>query len=72
MEMTPHMAIGIVEGFATNPGKSPEEKKEIEIKAWQLLIDSELCWQLQGWFGRTAAHLIEIGVCQPKIKEGDA
>lgn len=33
--------------------------------AWQLLIDTGLAWQLQGWFGRTAAALIEAGVCEP-------
>jgi len=43
-----------------------EAPKDEQIEAWQLLIDTETCWQLQGFFGRTAAHLIEIGICIPK------
>lgn len=50
-------AIGIVEGFVPNEG--PEH----ELEAWQHLIDTGLCWQLQGWFGRTANHLIDMGAC---------
>jgi hypothetical protein len=60
-----YKAIGIAEGFVENPGKTDEEKTEIEIAAWQYLIDTGLAWNLQGWFGRTAIHLIEEGVCQP-------
>ena len=52
-------AIGIAEGFIANEG--PEH----EIEAWQHLIDTGLCWSLQGWFGRTAEHLIGIGACEP-------
>ena len=52
-------AIGIAEGFIANEG--PEH----EIEAWQHLIDTGLCWSLQGWFGRTAEHLIDIGACEP-------
>ena len=43
--------------------EAPEEK---QIEAWQLLIDTGTCWQLQGFFGRTAARLIEEGICTPK------
>ena len=66
MKITSQMAIGIAEGFTPNPGKTPEEKKEIETEAWQTLIDSGLCWKLQGWFGRTAQHLLETGICRPQ------
>ena len=37
-----------------------DEKKQVE--AWQYLVDTGLAWQLQGWFGRTAAALIQKGV----------
>ena len=37
----------------------PEQIRE----AWQHLIDTGICWQLQGWFGRTAKALIETGEC---------
>lgn len=39
------------------------ESEEQYIEAWQLLIDTGTCWQLQGFFGRTASQLIEAGVC---------
>ena len=42
-----------------------EADEETQIKAWQLLIDTGTCWQLQGWFGRTAQMLIDNGVCTP-------
>ena len=39
--------------------------EETVIEAWQLLIDTGTVWKLQGYFGRTAANLIEQGVCTP-------
>jgi hypothetical protein len=36
------------------------------IAAWQHLIDTGLCWKLQGWFGRTATDLIRSGVCHAR------
>ncbi len=52
-----YTATGIAEGFI------PAESEEQVYAAWQYLIDTGLCWSLQGWFGRTAASLIESGVC---------
>jgi hypothetical protein len=52
-------AVGIAEGFID------VDDEDQEALAWQTLIDTGLAWQLQGWFGRTAQRLIEIGVCQP-------
>ena len=50
-------AVAIAEGFWA------AESEEEVLAAWQHLIDTGLAWKLQGWFGRTAQHLIETGVC---------
>ena len=48
-------AIEIIEGGA--------EDAELAAEAWQHLIDTGVVWSLQGWYGRTAAALIQEGVC---------
>ena len=55
--MDTYTAVGLAEGFIE------AESQEQVIEAWQYLIDTGLAWQLQGWFGRTAAHLISEGIC---------
>lgn len=55
-----HTAVGICEGYI--PARTTEE----ELGAWQYLIDTGVCWHLQGWFGRTAKGLIESGMCKEK------
>lgn len=39
--------------------------EEQVVEGFQHLIDSGLAWALQGSYGRTAASLIEAGLCQP-------
>ena len=51
-------AVGIAEGWIA------PDSQEHYIQAWQHLIDTGLCWQLQGWFGRQAQEFISSGVCQ--------
>lgn len=51
-------AIMIIEG-----GDADEDEM---IEAFQHLIDDGIVWQLQGWYGRSAANLIEEGYCTPK------
>ena len=46
-------------------GVDEVETEQEVVEAWQLLIDTGICWQLQGWFGRTASELIDGGVCLP-------
>lgn len=46
-------------------GAMPAESEEQYLEAWQQLIDSGLCWRLQGFFGRQAQALIEQGLCSP-------
>ena len=43
--------------------ESGEMSVEEVVDFFQELINSGLCWQLQGHYGRTARHLIEEGLC---------
>ena len=54
--MTNYDAIMIAEG-------DKAASKTLYIEAWQYLIDTGLCWKLQGWFGREAVRMIEEGLC---------
>lgn len=36
------------------------------VEFFQELINSGLCWSLQGHYGRMAMALIDAGFCQPK------
>jgi hypothetical protein len=51
-------AIMIAEGV--EPATNDERQA-----AWQHLIDTGVCWNLQGYFGRTAKRLIDEGICSP-------
>tara|TARA_Y100000034_G_scaffold103120_2_gene128428 strand:- start:1446 stop:1667 length:222 start_codon:yes stop_codon:yes gene_type:complete len=50
-------AVGIAEGFEGTP-EGVDDTEALRV-AWQHLIDTGICWRLQGWFGRTAQSLIE-------------
>ncbi len=56
-------ATMIVEGQWELAGVEPSD--EAFIEAAQYLIDTGLCWQLQGYFGRTCQALIDAGHCTP-------
>ena len=57
--MTRYDAVGLAEGFI-------EGTEEEVLDAWKYLIDTGLCWKLQGWFGRTARDLISQGIIKEK------
>ncbi len=56
-----YTACGIIEEFVDIPVGVDTE--HAIINAWQYLIDSGHAWTLQGWYGRTATSLIELGIC---------
>ena len=64
--MDTYTAVGIAEGLQI------PESQEQAIEAWQYLIDTGLAWQLQGMFGRTAAHLISEGICTDNNRAAQA
>ncbi len=37
------------------------DSEEQYLEAWQLLVDTGIAWQLQGYFGRTARAMIDNG-----------
>lgn len=61
--MDAYLATGIAEGFEDALGEDEE------IAAWQYLVDTGLCWRLQGRFGRQAVAMIEAGlVTDPRLE----
>lgn len=59
--MDTYTAVMIIEG-----NQDPETLEEY-LEAAQLLVDTGLAWELQGFFGRTCAELLKQGL----IKSGD-
>lgn len=57
--MGTYEAVGIAEGWIEH------DTEEEWVAAWQHLLNTGLCWQLQGWFGRTAMDLIANGTIIP-------
>lgn len=54
-QMTTLRAIEIIES-------DPDATAREELEAWAHMISTGLCWQLQGFYGRTAHSLIESGL----------
>lgn len=51
----------MIDGIIEYENGELDEQETIEL--FQRLIDNGMAWQLQGHYGRTAAALIEAGVC---------
>lgn len=58
--MDTYTAVMIIEG-----NQDPETLEEY-LEAAQVLVDTGLAWQLQGFFGRTCAELINQGLIKPR------
>ena len=57
-QLDTYTACGLAEGFIE------ADSEEQVIEAWQYLHDTGVAYSLQGWFGRTARHLIDSGIIQ--------
>ena len=57
-EINDSIALDIIDGFV-------DADEELTVKAWQHIINTGLCWKIQGRYGRIAMTLIEDGVCNP-------
>jgi hypothetical protein len=49
-------------------GVDEVSSEEEYLSAWQYLVDTGVVWSLQGFYGRTAAALIEAGHISPATK----
>ena len=52
-------AMSICGGFA---GDEYCEDEDLVLRAWQYLVDTGVCWNLPGSFGRQAASLLYQGL----------
>ena len=59
-----YTACGIIEDFVEIPHNVDTE--QAHVMAWQYLIDTDVVWTLQGWYGRTAQDLIARGICNAR------
>lgn len=60
----------ILEAILLAEGVTPPSSEKDLIQAWQLLVDTRMAWQLQGWFGRRAQDLIDEGLINPPGNAG--
>ena len=61
VEIKPEGKQGMVDNIIKYENGSMTNEET--IKFFQELIDSGMAWKLQGHYGRTAIHLLEVGLC---------
>jgi len=64
-KLTPYLACAYAEGFGEGEACTTDE----ELSAWQYLVDTGLCWNLQGYYGRTAVRYLQEGIILPAQKD---
>jgi hypothetical protein len=50
--------------------ESGELSEEEIYELFQGLVDTGMAWQLQGFYGRVAQGLIELGIVEPSVSVG--
>jgi hypothetical protein len=53
--MNNYEAIMVIEG-------EHDAAEDVVIAAWQHLVDTGVCWELQGHYGRMAVNMIDAGL----------
>ena len=59
IKITSYEAVGLAGGFI-------EGTEDRILEAWQYLQDTGLAYKLQGWFGRTAAVMVDQEIIKQK------
>ena len=62
-KFTVFSATQVAENHMMKLGAGDVEEADKYIAAFQFLISSGVVWELQGWYGRQAAELIDAGFC---------
>ena len=60
----PKMSVFTATMIAEGAEGYEADSEEQSLEAWQLLVNTGIAWQLQGYFGRTAQHLIDEGLIE--------
>jgi len=61
-----HTPMDLLRAVELIENPSDDTPNEEILSAWQFMIDTGHCWELQGFYGRTAMRLIEDGICTPQ------
>jgi hypothetical protein len=60
IKWTSYLSTAYAEGFCEGEESTFEE----QLEAWACLIKTGMCWNLQGFFGRTAKAILDKGIIE--------